>query len=58
VLQFNGVELSAAEQMKFYDAWGTAQTYPHFAVGWSWAFDTPYKWMKQITGSTVAPPGY
>src|SRR5262245_30672337 len=48
VMQFNGVELPVAEQMKFYDAWGTAQTYPHFAVGWSWAFDTPFKWMKQI----------
>ena len=23
VLQFNGVELPVAEQMKFYDAWGT-----------------------------------
>jgi arylsulfatase len=48
VLQFNGIELSAAQQMPFYDAWGTAETYPHFAVPWAWAFDTPYKWMKQI----------
>src|SRR6516164_6515035 len=48
VMQFNGVELPAAEQMKWYDAWGTDQTYPHFAVAWSWAFDTPYKWTKQI----------
>jgi arylsulfatase A-like enzyme len=48
VLQFNGVELPVADQMKFYDAWGSQLTYPHFAVPWSWAFDTPYKWMKQI----------
>jgi arylsulfatase A-like enzyme len=48
VLQFNGVELPVAEQMKWYDAWGSQETYPHFAVPWSWAFDTPYKWMKQI----------
>jgi arylsulfatase len=48
VMQFNGVEVPVAEQMKFYDLWGTAQTYPHFAVGWSWAFDTPFKWTKQI----------
>jgi arylsulfatase len=41
VLQFNGVELPAKNQMKWYDAWGTDQTYPHFAVPWSWAFDTP-----------------
>jgi arylsulfatase A-like enzyme len=48
-LTFNGVELPVAEQMKFYDAWGTDQTYPHFAVGWAWAFDTPFKWTKQIS---------
>jgi arylsulfatase A-like enzyme len=48
VLQFNGIELPVADQMKFYDAWGSQETYPHFAVPWAWAFDTPYKWMKQI----------
>jgi len=48
VLQFNGIELPVADQMKWYDVWGTDQTYPHFAVPWAWAFDTPYKWMKQI----------
>lgn len=40
-LSFNGVNLPVAEQMKFYDVWGTDQTYPHFATPWSWAFDTP-----------------
>ncbi len=48
VLQFNGVELPVAEQMKFYDAWGTDQTYNHMAVPWAWALDTPYKWTKQV----------
>ena len=47
-LSFNGVNLPVAPQMKFYDAWGTSETYPHYAVGWAWAFDTPYKWTKQI----------
>ncbi|MBP8282720.1 MAG: hypothetical protein KAX46_02225, partial [Chromatiaceae bacterium] len=31
-----------------HDDWGTDQTYNHMAVGWTWAFDTPYKWTKQI----------
>jgi arylsulfatase len=48
MLAFNGVDVPVAEQMKFYDVWGTDQTYPHFAVPWSWALDTPYKWTKQI----------
>jgi arylsulfatase len=34
--------------MKFYDAWGSATTYPHMSVAWSWAFDTPFKWTKQV----------
>jgi arylsulfatase len=48
VLQFNGVELPVAAQMSFYDAWGSQYTYNHMAVPWAWAFDTPYKWVKQI----------
>jgi arylsulfatase len=48
VLQFNGIELKPAEQMKWYDAWGSDQTYPHIPVAWTWAFDTPFKWTKQI----------
>jgi Sulfatase len=48
VLQFNGIELPVADQMKFYDAWGTQFAYNHFAVPWAWAFDTPYKWTKQV----------
>ena len=34
--------------MPWYDAWGTDQTYNHMAVGWTWAFDTPYNWTKQV----------
>jgi arylsulfatase len=48
VMQFNGVTLPVAAQMKWYDAWGSDQTYPHMAVGWTWAFDTPFKWTKQV----------
>jgi arylsulfatase A-like enzyme len=48
LLSFNGIELTAEQQMPWYDVWGTNQTYNHMAVGWAWAFDTPYKWTKQI----------
>jgi arylsulfatase A-like enzyme len=40
--------LPIAEQMKTYDAWGSEATYPHMSVAWSWAFDTPFKWTKQV----------
>jgi len=44
----NGIHPTVAENMKFYDAWGTNQTYPHYAVGWAWALDTPYQWTKEV----------
>jgi arylsulfatase A-like enzyme len=49
VASFNGVNVPVEDQLKyFYDAWGSDQTYPHMSVAWSWAFDTPFKWTKQI----------
>ena len=49
VAMFNGVEVPVEAQLKyFYDAWGSDRTYNHMAVPWSWAFDTPFSWTKQI----------
>ncbi len=45
---YNGVQIPVADQMRFYDVWGGPMTSPHMAVAWTWAFDTPYKWTKQI----------
>jgi len=42
------IDIPVKEQLKFYDVWGSAATTPHMAVGWSWAFDTPFKWTKQV----------
>jgi arylsulfatase len=65
---FNGFpELPVEAQLKnFYDVWGSDKTYPHMAVGWTWAMDTPYKWTKQIpsyfggvrNGMVIAWPGH
>ncbi|MBS0189810.1 MAG: arylsulfatase [Phycisphaerales bacterium] len=44
---FNGVSVPVDVQMKWYEAWGTEQTYNHMSAGWSWAFDTPFTWFKQ-----------
>jgi arylsulfatase len=48
VAAVQGVHLPVEAQMKFYDAWGTNQTYPHMSVGWAWAFDTPFSWTKMV----------
>lgn len=45
---FNGVPVPVKAQMLFYPFWGSERTFPHFAAGWAWAFDTPFKWMKQV----------
>lgn len=42
------LELPIEDQMKAYDAWGSEATYPHMSVAWSWAFDAPFKWTKQV----------
>lgn len=63
---FNGVTVPVADQLKFYDVWGTDQTYPHMTAGWSWAFDTPFSWFKQIAshlggirqGMAISWPGH
>lgn len=48
VAWFNGVsEMPVDVQLKWYDVWGTEQTYNHMSAGWSWAFDTPFDWFKQ-----------
>lgn len=64
---FNGLNMLPVDvQMKFYDVWGTDQTYNHMSAAWSWAFDTPFSWFKQIAshlggvrqGMAVSWPGH
>lgn len=58
--------LPEAEQMLHYEDWGSDKTYPHMSVAWSWAFDTPFKWTKQVAshfggtrqGMAISWPGH
>ena len=60
------IEIPVAEQLKHYDDWGSIRTQPHMAVAWAWAFDTPFKWVKQIAshfggtrqGLAISWPGH
>jgi len=45
---FNGVQETVPDMLKVLDKWGGPETYPHMAAGWAVAFDTPYKWTKQM----------
>jgi arylsulfatase len=49
VAMFNGIDVPVDVQLKdFYDAWGSDLTYPHMTIPWTWAFDTPFSWTKQV----------
>jgi arylsulfatase A-like enzyme len=60
------IVMPVAEQLKYYDVWGSNQTTPHMSVAWSWAFDTPFKWTKQVAshfggtrqGMAISWPGH
>ncbi len=45
---FNGVQEKVSDMLQKIDKWGGPETYPHMAAGWAVAFDTPYKWTKQV----------
>ena len=45
---FNGVPVPVKDQFLWYEFWGSERTFPHFAAGWAWALDTPFKWTKQV----------
>jgi arylsulfatase A-like enzyme len=64
---YNGIlTLPLALQMLHYRDWGSDKTYPHMSVAWSWAFDTPFKWTKQVAshfggtrqGLAISWPGH
>ena len=50
MINFNGA--AAIETPEFLTAhladWGAPDSYPHFAVAWAHAMDTPYQWTKQV----------
>jgi arylsulfatase len=44
----NGIFSPVKTLLKSYDDWGGPNTAPHFAAGWAWAIDTPFKGSKQM----------
>lgn len=54
---FNGHYPSVAENLLYLDAWGGPKTYPHYALGWAVAGNTPFRFYKQTTyqGGTRVP---
>jgi arylsulfatase len=44
----NGIVGKADQMMNHIDDWGSPATFPHYAIGWAWAGDTPFQWTKQV----------
>jgi arylsulfatase A-like enzyme len=45
---FNGVEEKVEDLIPLIDKWGGPDTFPHMSAGWAVAFDTPFRWTKQV----------
>src|SRR5260370_14772338 len=48
MMALNGIIGNASQMMNHIDDWGSPNTFPHYAIGWAWAGDTPFQWTKQI----------
>lgn len=44
----NGIEPEVGRALEKIDEIGLPGTSPHYPVGWAWAGDTPFQWVKQI----------
>ena len=48
MMALNGIIGKADQMMQHVDTWGGPSTFPHFAIGWAWAGNTPFQWTKQV----------
>jgi arylsulfatase len=48
MMALNGIVQTAATNLPHLGDWGGPKTFPHYAIGWAWAGDTPFQWTKQI----------
>lgn len=48
MMALNGIVGKADQMMGHIEDWGGPTTFPHFAIGWAWAGNTPFQWTKQV----------
>lgn len=49
---FNGVPEPLDQRLKHLDDWGGPDTFPHYAVGWANAGNTPFNYGKQVASKS------
>jgi arylsulfatase A-like enzyme len=48
MMALNGVAGTFDQMAGHLDDWGGPTTFPHYAIGWAWATNTPFQWTKQV----------
>lgn len=48
MMALNGIIGNASQMMGHIDDWGSPNTFPHYAIGWALAGNTPFQWTKQV----------
>ena len=48
MMALNGIIGNASQMLDHFDDWGSPSTFPHYAIGWAWAGDSPFQWTKQV----------
>lgn len=48
VMNLNGIPSNLADNLKMLDKIGEPDTEPHYPLGWAWAGNAPFQWVKQV----------
>jgi arylsulfatase len=48
MMALNGIVSNAEINLPHLEEWGSPSTFPHYAIGWAWAGNTPFQWTKQV----------
>jgi arylsulfatase len=48
MMALNGIVGKAEQMIGHIEDWGSPTTFPHYAIGWAWATNSPFQWTKQV----------
>jgi arylsulfatase A-like enzyme len=48
IMSLSGVQSKLEDNLKMLDEIGSAHTEPHYPLGWAWAGNAPFQWVKQV----------
>jgi arylsulfatase A-like enzyme len=48
IMNLNGLPSRLEDNLKILDVIGDPSTEPHYPVGWAWAGNAPFQWVKQV----------